>query len=184
MDRPAVTPSPADDHWAPEHLVIARQPLTYAGRLVVEREPDGTVATYSPLADMAAVEQRYPAWALGPFGTIDTERDLPDRPGVFALTQAGVVRYVGSAANLSRGFGPRGLGQISRRDCQNPKHEEQCRLNRLVTAEARAGRLVDLYVLLMDPPRAWGLLPARGEAPASVAARLAAAAHGSWHLPT
>lgn len=183
MDRPAVPPSSDDDHWAPEHLVLARSVLTYAGRLLVQRDEAGDVVVHSPLAGMAAVEQRYPSWALGPFGHVETERELPSSPGVFALVQAGRVRYVSSASDLARELGHRGLGQISRRDCTRPAGEERCRLNRLVVAEARHGRTVELYVLVTRRSR---FLPGRAgqESPADVAARLSAEVRDGWHLPS
>ncbi|KGM09073.1 hypothetical protein [Cellulomonas bogoriensis] len=179
MDRPAAS-SPSDAHWAPDHIVLARTVLTYHGRLLVELESDGSVYEHAPLAGMAAVEQRFPAWALGPFGRVEPERRLPRDPGVFALVQAGVTRYVGASRDLYRTFGSRGLGEISRRDCQAAGKEESCRLNRLVVAEAKAGRQVDLYVLVTEGGGWFG----RGaQAPEELAGRIAEAAHGSWHLP-
>src|SRR5690606_11465184 len=109
VDRPTAHQHASDEHWAPDHLVLARTVLNNAGRLLVARDADGAVVQHSPLADMAAVEQRYPGWALGPFGTIEPERVLPEDPGVFALVESGVVRYVGASPDLARTFGPRGL---------------------------------------------------------------------------
>jgi hypothetical protein len=173
-------PGPADEHWAPDHLVLARHTLSYAGRLLVVRDEDGQVLTHSPLEGMAAVEHRYPAWAQGPFGEVEPERRLSTEPGVFALVQAGAVRYVGSTGNLRRTFGPRGLGEISRSEAQSPRHEESCRLNRLVVAEARAGRTVDLYVL---PVARQGVLRRPAEDPAVLAGRIVAVHRGVWHKP-
>ena len=91
MDTTPV-PSLGDEHWAPPHVVLARRVLTYAGRLFPERDANGSVLEYSPLAGMAAVETRYPAWALGPFSRIEPEFALPEQPGVYALVTDGVVR--------------------------------------------------------------------------------------------
>lgn len=171
-----------DEHWAPDHIVLARRVLTRAGRLFVERDATGLVLQRSPLEDMAAVEQRYPAWARGPFGRIEPEFALPDRPGVYALVSDGVVRYVGASEDLERTFGPRhGLGHISRRDCTNRRQEEPCRLNRLITADAVAGRIVDLYLLELERRRWYG--GRSGDGPAAVAAEIVAAVRGEWHLP-
>jgi len=177
-------PSFGDEHWAPPHLVLARRVLTYAGRLFAERDANGVVLEYSPLAGMAAVEHRYPAWALGPFGRIEPEFAMPASPGVFALVTDGVVRYVGHARNLEVAFGLReGIGHISRRDAQRPRREERCRLNRLITAEARAGRTVDAYVLVMEAPPWWKPTSRAAESPAAVAAEIVASNRGDWHLP-
>ncbi len=171
-----------DEHWAPDHIVLARRVLSHAGRLFVERDANGAVIVHSPLADMAAVEHRYPAWALGPFGRIEPEFAVPRRPGVFAVVSTGVVRYVGASNDLERTFGVRdGLGHISRRDATSRRHEEACRLNRLIVAEAVAGRDLDLYLLLLEPRRWWG--GREGEAPSVVAAEILSVARPEWHLP-
>lgn len=177
---------PADDHWAPERIVLARRSLDHAGVVLVERDQYGQVLTQSPLEGMAAVEHRYPAWARGPFGRVEPERRLPRRPGVFALVQAGVPRYVSGSDDLARTFSPRGLGEISRRDAQRSAAEEACRLNRLLVAEALAGRLVDLYVLVLGGSGPWGglLRPAPTEDPHAVAGEIRAQHRGAWHLPT
>lgn len=182
MDRPADALA-GGDHWAPDHILLARRVLTYVGRLLVERDAIGAVVRENPLEGMAAVEQRYPAWARGPFGHVEPERAAPSAPGVYALVVAGVVRYVGASDDLARTFSDRGLGTITRRDATRAGREEHCRLNRLITAEAVAGRTVDLYALALEGGR--GLLGrARGERPADVAAQVAGAAEGDWHLPT
>lgn len=183
MDTTPV-PSAGDEHWAPPHLVLARRVLTYAGRLFAERDAAGSVQEYSPLAGMAAVEQRYPAWALGPFSRIEPEFAIPAQAGVFALVTHGVVRYVGHARNLDEMFGLRtGIGHVSRRDAQRSHGEERCRLNRLITLEARAGRTVDVYVLTMGVVRWWWPASRPAESPADVAAQIVATNRGDWHLP-
>lgn len=181
MNSPPVPSAAADEHWAPDHLVLARRVLSHAGRLFVERDANGQVLEHSPLAGMAAVEQRYPTWALGPFARVEPELELPGCPGVYALVTGGTVRYVGASRDLERTFGPRGIGHISRRDCQLSRREEQCRLNRFLTAEARAGRTVDLYLLPM-PGRRWARSRA-GESPTAVVSEILAVSRGDWHLP-
>ena len=178
--------SPADGHWAPERILLARRPLVHAGVLLVESDQYGQVLTQEPLEGMAAVEHRYPAWARGPFGRIEPERRLPGRPGAFALVQAGTVRYIGGSCDLARTFSTRGLGEISRRDAQRSASEEACRLNRLVVAEALAGNVVDLYVLVLRRQGPLGnvLRRTRIEDPHALADELAAQHRGTWHLPS
>jgi hypothetical protein len=180
VDRSAGLRS-TDEHWAPDQIILARRALGYAGLLVVARDDDGEVVTHSPLEGMAAVEHRYPPWAMGPFGEIDPERDLPANPGVFALVQAGAVRYVGSSRNLARTFSPREIGEITRREAQHRGCEERCRLNRLVVAEAVAGRLVELYVLPLRRQLPWRR---QQDVPRDVAAQILSAHRGAWHPPT
>lgn len=171
-------PVAGDEHWAPDYIVLVRRVFTRAGRLFAERDATGAVLEYSPLAGMAAVEQRYPAWALGPFGRIEPEFAVPDSAGVFALVTDGVVRYVGASRRLDRTFGARrGLGYISRRTAQSDRHEESCRLNRQITAEAREGRAVDLYLLTIASGRRRD-----DESPTQIAAEIVAVNRGDWHL--
>jgi hypothetical protein len=186
VDRPPPRPSPGDEHWAPDHLVLVRHVFAYAGRLLVERDEQGQVLLHRPLDGMAAVDQRYPGWARGPFGQIEPERELPGTAGVYALVEGGVVRYVGSSRDLVRTFGPRGVGEISRRDCQSPGSEEFCRLNRRIAAEAVRGRTTDLYLLVTGARRgaARTLIGRRPAAPTALAAEIAGAARGAWQLPT
>lgn len=183
MDSTAV-PAAGDEHWAPDLLVLAQRVLTYAGRLFVERDADGTVAEYSPLAGMAAVEQRYPIWALGPFSRIEPEFEIPSAPGVFAMVTDGVARYVGHSQNLEQTFGQRrGIGHISRRDAQRADREERCRLNRLVTAETRAGRTVDVYLLELEGVPWWKPTGRTKEPPVQVATEILRTNRGDWHPP-
>lgn len=179
-------PSPADEHWAPQRIILGRRAFDHAGVLLVERDQYGHVLTQAPLEGMAAVEHRYPVWAQGPFGRVEPERRLPARPGVFVLVQAGSVRYVAGSVDLARTFSSRGLGEISRRDAQRSTSEEACRLNRLVVAEALQGRTVDLYVLALPGPSRLGAFLGASplEDPHAVADEVAAQHRGAWHLPT
>lgn len=186
MDRPPTRLSPGDEHWAPDHLVLLRHVFAYAGRLLVERDEHGQVLLSRPLDGMAAVDQRYPGWARGPFGQIEPERELPTAAGVYALVDAGTVRYVGASRDLARTFGHRGLGEISRHDCQSAGSEESCRLNRRIAADAVRGRTTDLYLLVTDERSgvARNLIGRRPAAPNALAAEIARAARGAWQPPS
>ncbi len=167
-------------------MVLLRQVLSRAGRLLVQRDAAGQVVLHSPLAGMAAVEQRHPSWALGPFGRIEPELPLSDWPALYALVVDGVVRYVGASPCLAHTFDARhGLGEISRRDCQTSGREEQCRLNRLVVAEARSGRSTDLYALGTGsrPGLVRSLTGGRAEAPTALAAEVVASLRPAWNRP-
>lgn len=175
MEAPFVPPS-MEAHWAPDVVVLAHHGLLHVGRLLVARDTAGQVLTEFPLAGVAAAEQHYPTWALGPFSRIEVEGELPDRPGVFALFSDERVRYVGSAENLRRTLGPRGLGRVTRRDCQHTSREDGARLNRRITIEAIAGRPVDLFLLALDTRR-------DAEVPAAFARQIRAVTHSDWLLP-
>lgn len=185
MTRLVGPASSSDEHWAPDHLVLAGQVLSYGGRLLVEWDDDGVLLD-SPLDGIAAVEQRYPSWAQGTFGRISPETPLTSAPGVYVLVDAGKPCYAGAAHSLAQMFGERdGLGLITRRTSQLPDGRTLCRLNRLITTSAERGRVIDLYHLVTgaapNPFRA--LLGRRPQAPEELAREIADAANGPWQTP-
>lgn len=186
LTRPPPPSTAPDDHWAPDHLVLARQVLAYGGRLLVEQDESGGLLLDAPLDGMAAVEQRYPAWARGPFARIMPERVLPGVPGVYALVDAGTPRYVGATDDLARTFGTAdGLGLITRRTSQRADGQTLCRLNRHITTAAERGRTIDLYHLATGsrPSLFRTFVGRRAESPDDLAATIAQDARGAWQLP-
>lgn len=169
-----------DEHWAPPRLLIGDVDLEHAGRLFVVHDRRGRVYRHEPLAGMAALEHRYPAWARGPFGLVEPERDLPAAPGLYALVEQGVVRFVGAATDLHRAFGPRGVGEIRRRDCDDPRREGDLRANAGVVAAAMGGRTVDLYLMVTGRTTRMDRFLARDTAPREVAARLRELVADPW----
>ncbi|NTW38799.1 MAG: hypothetical protein HGA44_02755 [Cellulomonadaceae bacterium] len=147
--------SEPDEHWAPDTIVLAHQMLARTATLVLERDEDGEVVLDTPPDEPAVARTRAP-WARGPFGRIATDAPVPRAAGLFALVESGTVRYVGTAERLDRMFGRPGIGEITCKDCADPRNDEVCRLNRRVTAEARLGRAIDLYVLVTDSATAAG----------------------------
>ena len=166
------TSSGDDEHWAPPRLLIGDADLGHAGRLFVVHDRRGRVYRHEPLAGMAALEHRYPQWARGPFGLVEPEQRLPAAPGLYALVADGVVRHVGAGTDLARDFGPRGIGEIRRRDCDDPGREVACRVNRGVVAAAVAGLTVDLYVRVTGKNSRMDRFLDRDTAPREAAARL------------
>lgn len=169
-----------DEHWAPPRLVIDEVDLDHGGRLFVVHDRRGRVYRHEPLAGMAAVEHRYPEWARGPFGLVEPERELPSEPGLYALVEQGVVRFVGAAVDLRRAFGPRGIGEVRRRDCDDARREDALRVNAGVVAAAMAGRTVDLYLTVTGRTTRMDRFLARDTAPRELAARLRAQVITSW----
>lgn len=169
-----------DEHWAPPRLLLGDVDLTYAGRLFVVHDRRGRVYRHEPLAGMAAVEHRYPAWARGPFGLVEPERELPAAPGLYALVEHGMVRYVGAAVDLNQAFGPRGIGEIRRRDCDDPRREGDLRVNAGVVAAAMAGRTVDIYLTVTGRTTRMDRFLDRDTAPREAAERLRAQVARPW----
>lgn len=153
-----------DAHWAPPQLMLAKRMLTHAGHLGVTWAQDGP-------ADRRTAE-------------IAPSQPLPAARGLYALVEAGVVRYVGFSEHLARTFGPRGLGRCRPQDRLDARRTEDSRLHDLIVASARNRRIVDVYVLLDESPtpRWWRRRqPAHTHRDLSVeAATIGAATNGHW----
>ncbi len=165
-----MTTSPAEAHWAPPQLVLASRLLDHAGHLQVTWERDD-------LRGGRATSAR-----------LTPSQPLPPTRGVYALVEDGAVRYVGFTEHLPIIFGPRGLGRMTAKDCQDERRAEHCRLRGLILDVAAHGRVVDVYLLTdpVAPRRRWWQRPQ----PAAVtvpprdlaadAAQIDAAVRGDW----
>ena len=154
------TPAVPVEHWAPAQLVLARRRLTLVGPLSVARDAAGVVALQHVPGPVGPDRQGGPAGggrAPGPFGRIWSVAPVPAAPGVFALVDAGTVRYVGHSPDLGRTFSRHGLGEVSRRGAADPVEAEHRRLHHLLVSAAVEGRTIDLYVLVSGLPAPRGI---------------------------
>ena len=72
---------------------------------------------------------------------------IPNDPplgGVYVITSEGRPQYVGECVDLSKRYNT-GYGNISPRNCFEGGQQTNCRINKLVLAEAAAGRRLDLW---------------------------------------
>lgn len=72
-----------------------------------------------------------------------------DREGVYLLRVGGEVAYVGEAENLATRFNS-GYGLISPRKCYVGGQQTNCRINKLLLEQFKAGRSVELFFLETD----------------------------------
>ncbi len=110
-----------------------------------DRGPDGSVLQYMPQAAYRN-ERRLPLnpHGQGPFCHFRIPSNL-HREGVYALTVAGQVKYIGECEDLSRRFGPAGYGSIQPRSCFVRGQSTNCKLNHHVLEAAWQGHSVELW---------------------------------------
>lgn len=70
---------------------------------------------------------------------------LPPRPGVYAVTVAGALVYVGIANDLRERWGARGYGRIQPRNCFRGGQSTNCKVNHAILTAAREGREIRLW---------------------------------------
>ena len=83
-------------------------------------------------------------YAQGPFCRFEL---LPASPhaGVYAITVAGELKYIGECKNLAGRFGPDGYGSISARNCHSDGQSTNCKVNALVLASAKSRQRIDVW---------------------------------------
>lgn len=78
---------------------------------------------------------------------------LPPRPGVYAVTVAGGLVYVGIANDLRERWGARGYARIHPRNCFRGGQSTNCKVNHAILTAARGGREVQLWIHETLSPR-------------------------------
>jgi hypothetical protein len=83
-------------------------------------------------------------YASGPFCRFHLS-DTQNVAGVYAVTVAENVRYIGECENLGARFGPNGYGSIAARNCHRDGQATNCKVNSLVLASLKAGDRIDVW---------------------------------------
>lgn len=130
----------------------------WAGAIEPVREPGGAIREEMPQGRYANIGRLgLNAHGAGPFCEF-TVPGLPSAPGVYAVTVAGAVVYVGISVDIRQRWGPMGYGRISPRNCFEGGQSTNCKVNHAILVESRAGRAIELWVHETAEPR---LLEAR-----------------------
>ncbi len=82
-------------------------------------------------------------YGAGPFCKFKIPATYP-HPGVYILTMAGEIRYIGETTNLSRRYNM-GYGTISPKNCYKGGQETNVRMNNLIYNAAVAGEVISLW---------------------------------------
>jgi hypothetical protein len=134
--------------------VIGGEGFRHAGRLDALRDASGAVRVVMPQAQYAkAATTRLNPHGVGPFCDLVVPR-LPHEPGVYGVTIAGSLVYVGIAVDLTDRWGPRGYSRIHPRNCFVGGQSTNCKVNAALTGALQAGRGCDLWIHITDRARA------------------------------
>ena len=136
-----------------EPLTLGGQTFQFAAHVSPEAGPDG-----KPLEEMP--QQRYRDAAStplnrhghGPFCRFSVP-GLPATSGVYAVTVAQALVYVGKAKDLQRRWGPSGYAQIQPRNCFKQGQSTNCKVNHRILLAAQAGLAVRLWTHQTATPR-------------------------------
>ena len=130
------------------------QTFRFAAHIVPETGPDGEPITDEPhLRYAAANSTPLNRHGRGPFCRFEV-LGLPPVPGVYAVTVAQKLAYVGIARkSLKERWGPRGFATISPKNCFKGGQSTNCKVNHAILLAAREGERIDLWLHQTDGPR-------------------------------
>lgn len=124
-----------------------------AGAIEPVREPGGAIREEMPQGRYANTGGLgLNAHGDGPFCEFSVP-GLPSAPGVYAVTVAGAVVYVGISVDIRQRWGPMGYGRISPRNCFEGGQSTNCKVNHAILLESRAGRAIELWIHETAEPR-------------------------------
>ena len=122
-------------------------------RITPEAGPDGKPKEYMPQRRYGAAKSTpLNRHGAGPFCRF-VVLGLPAARGVYAITVARKLAYVGIAADLQQRWGPSGYAQIQPRNCFKGGQSTNCKVNHAILAAAQDGLAVDLWIHRTDDPR-------------------------------
>ena len=149
--RSVETTTPIPD--AAQATTLGGEVFGYFVRITPEAGPDGRPKEYMPQSryDLAKSTplNRHGAGPFCRFAVLG----LPAAPGVYAITVARKLAYVGIAADLQQRWGPSGYAQIQPRNCFKGGQSTNCKVNHAILAAAQDGLAVDLWIHRTDDPR-------------------------------
>lgn len=134
-------------------LLLGGRAFGRAGAIEPVREPGGAIREEMPQGRYANTDGLgLNAHGDGPFCEF-TVPGLPSAPGVYAVTVAGAVVYVGISVDIRQRWSPMGYGRISPRNCFEGGQSTNCKVNHAILLESRAGRAIELWIHETGQPR-------------------------------
>lgn len=134
-------------------LSLGGRAFRRAGAVEPVREPGGAIREEMPQGRYANTGGLgLNAHGDGPFCEFSVP-GLPSAPGVYAVTVASAVVYVGISVDIRQRWGPMGYGRISPRNCFEGGQSTNCKVNHAILLESRAGRAIELWIHETAEPR-------------------------------
>lgn len=135
-------------------LTLGGRSFRHVARISPDAGPDG-----EPLEDMpqrryyAAASTRLNRHGYGPFCRFSVV-GLPAAPGVYALTVAQQLAYIGIATkSLRERWGPRGYAEIQPRNCFRGGQSTNCKVNHAILWAAQRRLAINLWMYETAIPR-------------------------------
>ena len=138
---------------AAQATTLGGEVFGYFVRITPEAGPDGRPKEYMPQSryDLAK-SMPLNRHGAGPFCRFAL-LGLPAARGVYAITVARNLVYVGIGKNLRERWGSRGYAVIHPRNCFERGQSTNCKVNHAILAAAQDGLAVDLWIHRTDDPR-------------------------------
>jgi hypothetical protein len=126
-------------------VVFGRWTFMHVGTIVLERTPEGAVSEFMPQARYAkASTTRLNPHGGGPFCRFRIP-GAQHRAGVYVLTVADDVMYVGETQDLAHRWGLSQYGSIQPKNCYVGGQSTNCKINARILTSTKASKLLDLF---------------------------------------
>ena len=119
-----------------EVITVCGYPFRFAQEIVPKADND-VIELYPKLNP----SRRLNRYGVPPFCRFDVK--LPNRPGVYLWVVDGEIIYIGEAQNLQKRFYD--YGNIVAANCYQNGRNTNCKMNKVVLEQAKAGQYVKLY---------------------------------------
>lgn len=116
----------------------------YVFVLVEEIRPDIDASGFSEYVHTLPPGAKPNKHASGPFCRFRLNRP-PAGPGVYAITVADELQYVGECENMAARFGAAGYGQISLRNTHHDGQATNCKINARILESAKSSRTIEVW---------------------------------------
>ena len=147
--RTETTPIPD----AARAMTLAGQVFQHFVRIAPDVGLDGKPVAYMPQSRYRAARSTpLNRHGAGPFCRF-VVLGLPAAPGVYAITVARKLAYVGIAADLQQRWGPSGYAQIQPKNCFKGGQSTNCKVNHAILSATQDQLAVDLWIHRTDDPR-------------------------------
>ena len=141
---------------------VGSHQFNFVGVVEPALDDTGRIVEYMHTLHSKVRPNRY---AGGPFCRFRLN-GAPTRSGVYAITAADDLQYIGECEDLAARFGSSGYGAISARNCHSDGQATNCKVNSLVLSAAKSGQVVGIWffetanrktveaelLALLDPP--------------------------------
>ena len=134
-------------------LTLAEHDFAWIAEIAPDAGPNGEALEYMPQERYEkAKEKPLDKHGHGPFCRFSIP-DLPTGPGLYAVTVARQLVYVGIAKSLQRRWGSSGYARIQPANCYVGGQPTNCKVNHAILLAVRERQAVELWIRHESDPR-------------------------------